>query len=143
MKLKYQGNVLNGSLKIHNRSDFLKDLECFNDKNIILTIEPKKKIRSIEQNAYYWGVVVPMIRQGLIDVGYKVSKEQTHDLLRAKFAIDELVNEDTGEIIKTIASTTNMTTTDFMKYIESIIQWAAEYLSIQIPEPNEQIKIEL
>ena len=143
MKIQYNGKVSANGLKIYNRGQFDKDILMFLDKEITLTIERKKKKRSIEQNSYYWGVVVPLVKEGLIDVGYRVGLEQSHNYLRDHFAKGELVNEKTGEILPIKLSTTDMTTTDFMGYIEQIQQWSAEYLNIQIPDPNEQLTIEL
>lgn len=143
MKIVYNGIVKESGVHIYNRKAFDKECEALMGKKIELTIRPKRKTRSIFQNSYYWGVVVPMVRQGLLDVGYKVGIEQTHDLLKAKFRQIEIVNESTGEIIKSIGSTTDMTTADFMDYLASIQQWAVEFLDIQIPDPNEQVKIEI
>jgi len=143
MKLSYNGKVSNTGLKIYNRGQFDSDINMFMDKEITLTIERKKKKRSIDQNSYYWGVVVKIVRDGLIDAGYRVGVEQTHELLKDKFADVELVNETTGEVIHTKQSTSVMTTTEFMGFIAAIQQWGAEYLNIQIPDPNEQLTIEI
>ena len=85
---------------------------------------------------------MPMVREGLIDVGYKISKEETHDFLKHKFLVKELVNEETGEILKSIGSTSDLTTSEFMDFIAEIQQWAAEFLGINIPDPGEAIEID-
>ena len=53
----------------------------------------------------------------------------------------ELVNEQTGEILQTIGSTAQMSTSEMMDYFAEITQWSVEFLNVQIPEPNEQMKI--
>ena len=143
MKLHYNGKSTANGLKIYNRANFDKDVLMFLDKEITITVERKKKKRSLSQNNYYFGVVVPLVRMGLVDIGYRAGLEQAHNYLRDNFAKGELVNENTGEILPIKLSTTEMTTTDFMGYIEQIQQWSAEYLNVQIPDPNEQIKLEL
>jgi len=143
MKLLYQGEVREDGLHIYHRKDFEKSILNFLGKKVNIIIEQKKKKRSIEQNAYYWGVVVPLVKLGLTDVGYKIDKEETHDFLKSQFLKKELINEKTGEILKTVGSTQNLSTSDFMDFIAEIQQWASEFLNVYIPDPNEQIKIEL
>jgi hypothetical protein len=36
-----------------------------------------------------------------------------------------------------------MTTSQMMDYFAEITQWAAEYLEVQVPQPNEQLTIEI
>lgn len=84
-----------------------------------------------------------MVREGLIDVGYKVSIAETHDFLKSKFLIKELVNEDSGEILQSVGSTSTLTTSQFMDLIAEIQQWGSEFLNIIIPDPGKQTEIEL
>lgn len=141
MKYKHRGQVENGKLKIFNKDYLLKDIKTLDGKRVVLTIERAKKTRSLSQNSYYWAVVVPMVREGLVDRGYRISLEAAHEYLKSEFLKVELVNEETGEILPSTGSTKEATTTDFMAYIEDIQRWAAEYLVIYIPSPNEQIEM--
>ncbi len=141
MKIKYNGKVTD-RLRIYNRAEFDKDILLFNGKEVTIIIEKKKRSRSLEQNSYYWGVVVPLVREGLLDVGYKVGVEETHELMKDKFALKEHVNENTGEVLESKQSTSTMTTMEFMGYISDIQQWGAEYLSINIPDPGQQVNFE-
>lgn len=143
MKLKYKGEVVNGKLELINRKMMIKDLAMyFNNQKISLTIEKWRKTRSQEQNRYYWGVMVEAVKLGLNDVGYKMTIEATHDLLKYKFLKKELVNEETGEILNTIGSTKGLSTIEFMEFIADVQRWAAEYLNINIPNPGEQGNLE-
>jgi hypothetical protein len=141
LKLVYTGRVTD-VIKIH-RSKEMKEmiLRNFAGMDIEISIEKKKKRRGLAQNNYYWCVIVPMVQSGLQDAGYKVSKESTHEFLKATFNKQELVNEQTGEILQTVGSTAQMTTVQMMEYFMEISQWAVEFLSINIPEPGEQIKL--
>jgi len=141
-KIVYFGEVRDNGVHIFNRKRFDAEIQVLNGKQVEITIRKKRRTRSLEQNAYYWGVVVPMIRKGLNDAGWKFGLEQSHELMKAKFLQIEIVNEDTGEIIKSIGTTTNISTSEMMDYIASVQQWAAEFLSITIPDPGEQLKIE-
>ena len=143
MKLIADIRIENGTLKFKQRSTVLSDIAQMRDGEYVMTIERKRRKRSLMQNAYYWGVVVPLVKEGLLDVGYRMTTEAVHEYLKGQFSITEIVNERTGEVLKSIGSTSEMTTSKMMDYFAEITQWAAEYLNVQIPQPNEQLKIEI
>ena len=143
MKIISECRIKSGRLEFKQRSTFLTDIAKLKDGEYILTVERKKKKRSLMQNGYYWGVVVPIVKQGLNDAGYRLTTEAVHEYLKSQFSIVEVVNERSGEILKSIGSTTEMSTSQMMEYFAKISQWAVEYLNTHIPEPNEQLKIEL
>lgn len=97
--------------------------------------------RSTLQNAYYWSGVIPLVKEGLKEIGYReiTTNDQTHDLMKFMFLKKQIVNELTGEVMKTIGSTTKLTTIEFNEYIDRIAQFAAEFLSVNIPPPSTQV----
>lgn len=111
-----------------------------NGKYLVEVSSAKK--RSNQQNRYYHGLVVPMVRQGLKGIGNDVTLEETHEFLKAEFNYSEIVNTSTGEIKNIPLSTTRLTTIGFMEFIEKVQRWAAEWLGINIPSPNEQLSID-
>ncbi|WGQ15613.1 hypothetical protein [Sphingobacterium faecium] len=146
MNLVYFGSVKDGALKIRNRNALALDLLSLEGKEIEIRIVKKKKTRSNNQNRYYWGVIIPIVKQGLIDAGYpreKISNsEVVHDILKNMFCEkEELINYDTGEILILSPSTTSNSTTQMMDYFEDIKRWCAENLGIYIPDPNEQTSL--
>lgn len=147
MKLQYKATAVNGTLKITNKQGLVKDLQSLEGTDLILTLEKQKKSRSNQQNRFMWGVIVPIIRQGLIEVGYpryEVTTEFVHDYLKENFCPKkEIINEDTGEIITAPPSTANLSTVEFMEYFEDIQRWSAEFLNVVIPDPNTQVDLEL
>lgn len=128
---------IDGTLRIIKKREFDLCIETAPKGRYFLTLEKIYRKRSLNQNAYYWAVVIPLVRDGLFDVGYKMSLEQTHEYLKREFLSTEIVNENTGEIKEITLSTAELKTIEFNEYFETIIQWAAEYLSIKIPYPNE------
>jgi hypothetical protein len=95
--------------------------------------------RSNPQNRYYWGLVIPLIQKGIEDLGTELTKEETHELLKARFNFSEIVNEETGECIQIPRSTTTLNKEQFGEYISKIQQFAAEFLNIEIPDPSTQM----
>jgi hypothetical protein len=141
MNFEIRTSVVNGRLK--RNSNLIADaLNFYEGKEIIIKIEKAKKKRSNPQNSYYWGVIIPIIQNCLKDSGNLLSNDNTHELLRLKFLkITILANEDTGEFIERIKSTTELTTSQFMDYIAEIQQFAAEYFGVTIPNPNDDLKL--
>lgn len=145
MKLKYTAKAESGALKIQNRKGLVDDLRQLEGKVLTLTIERKRNSRSNQQNRYYWGCVVPIVKEGLIDMGWERDKigssDQVHELLKHLFCKKiDLINEVTGEVIEMPPTTTELTTTGMMDYIEDIQRWATEFLGIHIPDPGQQVE---
>ncbi|WP_315823045.1 hypothetical protein [Paraflavitalea speifideaquila] len=128
-----------GKLTVHNRKRL--DQYCLDNKGkeIKVKFERKAKTRSLPQNNYYWGVVVVEVRLGLLNIGYDMTTEEVHEFLKGNFNKQQLVNSD-GVVMEFGGSTTEMTTVQMMEYVDKIAQWAAEYLSITIPLPDQELK---
>jgi hypothetical protein len=137
--MKYTGIVNEeGILKISNRKQFDADLKEFAGKYVFVEVTRKRSKRSDNQNRYYWSGVIPMVRLGLKDLGYKLSIEDTHLFLRNKFLLEEMVNGD-GELIGSrVKSTTELNKMQFGDYISEIQQFSTEYLGVIIPDPETQ-----
>lgn len=142
--LEYTGYVDEvGALHIRNRKVFNTQIARFTGKDVEITIARKRKLRSVPLNKYYWAVVVAMVRDRLEDLGHEITGELVHDYLKGRFNCKEFVNENTAEVLSLPQTTTQMTNTEFMVYMDKIKKWAAEALDIVIPEPNEQIRLKL
>ncbi len=123
-------------MKRERLDEYMRSLQSGRYK---VTIEKKDK-RSNQQNRYYFGQVVALVQKGIKDLGHDLTKEETHEFLKAKFNYKELVNEETGEVLSLPISTTRLNKTDFGEYISKIQQFAAEFLGIIIPDPNHQLE---
>jgi hypothetical protein len=126
---------------IQNRKA-LKDLFTVKDGKYLVERSDANK-RSNPQNRYYWGLVIPMIHNGIKEMGTELTFLETHEFLKARFNISDLVNEDTGETISLPLSTTRLNKSEFSDYVAKIQQFAAEFLNIIIPDPGQQMEIEL
>lgn len=124
--------------KISNPQEIRKLFSELQD-GIYLVRVATRKARSLDQNEYYWGVVCDMVRDALNDAGYREVKtpEDAHEIMKKLFLKTKKYNRKNGRTKETTGSTATLTTVEFNNYIDEIIQWAAEYLSIQIPLPNE------
>lgn len=142
MEVTTFGSVTGGALHLNSRSAFIKDLQCFNDMEVVVTVEKRKKKRSSPQNRYYHGCVIPSLRHAMEAKGCLIqSNEIVHLLCKFKFLKGEIVNTATGEVIPTIGSTTKLSTLDFENYLEQIRAYAASEYDCVIALPNEQTEI--
>ena len=140
MKIEIITSISNNLFK-RNRNLVLNAIKYFNDKDVIITFSKPKKSRSNNQNRYYWGVVLPLVQNGLLEAtGELRSIENIHyKILLPLFApLNEIVNKDTGESLNERLTSSEMTTTQFCEYIMEVQKWGAEFLGIDIPSPNEE-----
>jgi hypothetical protein len=143
MKVSITTSVVNGLFK-RNRNLILDAIKSFNNSEVVVTFEKPKKKRSNNQNQFYWGVCIPLIQSGLKDATgeFRTAENIHYKILLPLFApTNEIVNTETGECISEKLSSSEMTTTQFCEYILEIQKWATEFLSIDIPSPNENLEI--
>ena len=139
--ITYNGRVKDGKLHIIHRSNFDHDIELLEGKEVEITIQRKRKKRSLPQNSYYWGVIVKIIRNELYELGSIYTHKQVHGILKEMFLkVDEPIGDD-GLFISRVKSSKELSTSEFMDYTAQVIRWAAEFLNCVIPDPGQQIEI--
>lgn len=139
--MKYIAKVDNGKLKIVHRALFDNELQQFEGKDVIITIEKKKKYRSSPQNRYFHAIL-KIVRAGLRDAGFNEvqTDEDVKWILKGMFLKVKNVNSN-GEFIERIRHTSELSTSEFMEFIAEIQQWGAEFLNIIIPDPETQTEL--
>ena len=143
MKIEITTSIHNGLFK-RNRNTVLEAIKSFNGSDVVITIDKVKKKRSNNQNAFYWGVLIPLMQQGAKDTwGESWSVDKAHKHLSKLFVFHESVNIKTGLITKTPKSTTELTTTDWEVYVTEIRIYLLENFDIDAPEPNQEITLQL
>ena len=120
------GEVIDGKLVLRNESTFKEQLRTIKGR-VDVIVEKARSRRSLNQNAYYWGVVVKLVSDY---TGYE--PDEMHEVLKAQFNAGEF-----GEI-RYGKSTAKLSTLDFEAYMEQIRRWAAQTLGVVIPEPGQQ-----
>ena len=134
--------VLNGKL-VRNKGMIANAVKHFEGKNVEVIIKMKRKYRSSPQNAYYFGVIIPIAVNAIYNEWGEIwSKEKTHDFFKNRFLFDERVNEQTAEIIQTPKSTTDNSTIEQEQYHLKCVEFLKEWFNVEVPLPNENIKID-
>lgn len=128
--------------KIANRPIVATAFKSLSDGRYMVKITAYKS-RSLNQNAYYHGCMLPMVLDGLQDAGFNEVKDvaTVHELLKKMFLERKIVSEKTGDEISIPGSTAKLSTTEFNQFTDDVIQWAAEYLGITIPMPNHPLQM--
>lgn len=71
------------------------------------------------------------------------SKEETHEFLKHNCLFDEVVNEETGQILHKIKSTTENDTKQQEDFHEKVRQLAFDFFNTTIPLPNAESEMDL
>jgi hypothetical protein len=108
---------------------------------IKLTMKSARK-RSSPQNRYYWGVVMTLAKQGFRDIGYDEIRyeEQVHEIFKNLFLKRHFENHE-SLVMEYVASTADLSRQEFIDYLEAIIKFCAENLSVSIPPPGVQTEM--
>lgn len=146
-KITYITKIENGRMT-RNRSAIFKAIQIFEGKELEITLSRPKRKRSNSQNAYWWGVVIPIYQKIFNDAGHLCDNNGAHyllcDLIRENHPDTPLFNEvllgDT--YVKQTKGTSELTKSEFMEVIASAQQIASEWFGAYIPDPNEQLTIE-
>jgi hypothetical protein len=111
-------------------------------KLLSIEIKEHKNKRSLNQNAYYWGVVVPAVRDLFIGNGDMLDAEEVHDFLKRNVGkLTRVIRapDNTYQVIT--ASSAKITSAEFENYLEQCRAWAAGW-GVIIPLPNEGVLYE-
>lgn len=112
----WRGKVEKSRLVLDNRAGFHTLIQSLEGKRIEIVLRERTEGRSDVQNAYYHAVVVKMISDA---TGH--DPEETHEKLKAHLKV---------------STTTKMTTSEFAEYVDRCRQFAAEFLDMNIPDPD-------
>lgn len=95
----------------------------------------REQTRSLKQNAYIWSVCYPTIRRFFRDQQRRAYTDKAiHAALKELFLPHTVEQMPHGEV-KVYLSTTELTTTQFIAYVDCVHHWAAE-LGCVIPDPD-------
>ena len=98
----------------------------------IVRVDNKKSLRQLR---YFYGVVLPVIKQSLEDLqGESLTKEEVVMFLKDKFFFEEV---PTGEhFVKLPMLFSKAKKTEISKFIQDVIDFGRDILNVEIPEPT-------
>lgn len=98
-------------------------------------LKPRKRTRSLDQNAYYFAAVVTPFRDWLRE-NYgdsQISTDEAHEMLKVKIlGLTEKQIPGSDETFTVIPRSKTLTVEEFSEYIEKASSWLAEFCSIVV-----------
>lgn len=140
--IKLPVQILNG--KFASNLPMIKSIiEHYEGHTIDVIFKKRKNKRSNRQNKYYWAVIVPITQNCLKEEWGEIwSLAEVHEFLKANCNFEELVNEETGEVLRKTKSTTENDTKQQEDFHEKCRNLVSSFFNTEIPLPNEDIEIE-
>lgn len=120
----WNGKVENGKLVLANLKLFYEYIRSLNGE-VQVIIKQRRKLRSENQNAWYWACVV-----GIPAIHFGYTSQEMHEAFKYMF----LRYEEQGKPPR-IKSSANLTTSEFSEYCEQIRAWCSTE-NIIIPDPD-------
>jgi len=124
--MRFNAKITDRTLKFIN-PEYLKNFlrEMSEGQFLIIDIEKRKNIRSLSQNSLYWGYILPTIADY---TGY--TSEELHSVFKRQFLPRKYITlANKRKLVD--PTTTKLTTKDFTEYIEKIMVWSAQELSME------------
>jgi len=102
-------------------------------REVEITIKVQRERRSTKQNAWWWGIAVPLIAH---ELGYDKHEHDKLHYALVSLCFGTTVDSVTKQEIPNVRSS-HLTTVQFSELMEWVVRWAASEHGIVIPLPNE------
>lgn len=142
VKVETFGKIEAGKLSLHGRKRFEQEIAQCKDCEVTIIVK-KRGRRSNQQNRYLFGVVYANCRHAFLDLGYRMDVDQVHRFFKRMFLPERIVDKDGTIIGEWEGSTAELNKDEFSSYIENIRSFAAEHLSIDIPDADKSLSMNL
>jgi len=128
MKEIFFAKAKDGLIEFSNKNALFQFLVKLEGKSLWVEIQDAREKRSLDQNAWYWGVVLKTIAES---VGH--TENELHEIFKRMFLPPKTL-EYRGREIKIPGTTTELSKGDFSEYIEKV-RAEVSSLGIIIPDP--------
>lgn len=136
--IEFESPVERGHFSPLVRGQIVDVLRRMEGKRLKVKLSEVRRKCSTPQKRYYWGVIIPEVRQMFVDAGNIIDDEEVHDYLKEHVGkLTKAVIDPRGDSKKIVRSITDTETPEFSTYMEAIWAWAAQ-MGCQIPSPNER-----
>ena len=117
----------NGKLTDASRQIMANVISTFAGKWIKISVAERKEKRSLNQNDYYWGVIVPHVRKVRFESGDPLTAEQTHEDLLEQFAPGVSMKRLDGAVYSRPMRSKEMSVAEMATYITAITETMAAF----------------
>lgn len=137
--ITFSGIVTDGRLPRPTVEAMRRLLDGLSGKAVNITIGERTRKRSNAQNAYYYGVVIPLVRGLFSGGGELASPDYVHRYLKGEIGgMKRLVIRPDGIEDWEVDTSTKLSTTEWENWMDAIRAWAAGF-DLQIPLPGETV----
>lgn len=143
MSLRVHAHVREDKLEIIELDNFKKFLASKVGDLITLDLEKVYSHRTIQENKYFHGVVIPILADyWWYDIRIKEEMEAVKDILYAEHLTSKVrLSRDRRRKFTVTRRSSDLNTKEFEKFMQDIRDWAKLKFNVTIPEPNEQKQI--
>lgn len=129
------GCVQGGKLAADDPELLKKAFRCHEGKRVEFQVKRLRKVRTLNQNAYYWKVIVSFVADAMGEDDI----ETTHEVMKyeCNYEMRTIGKGSERREIRYPLSTADLDTTAFEAYCERCRKFASEFLDLYIPLPNE------
>jgi hypothetical protein len=128
-----------GLIPPHVRDRLTQAVSKMDGKRLILTLKEQKRRRSLNQNNYYFGVLVKRITVAFREAGNDMDEAEVHEYLKNEVGkLSRIAVLPDGEVVKIKGSTKRLTTMEFEVYVEKVRAWGAS-MGVALPLPHEEL----
>lgn len=137
--LTFHATVANGKIPDGIRILIAQAIAGLEGKRITISVAVAKKRRSLNQNAFYWGSVIPPVIELFAENGTDIDADQCHEYLKKNvMGVTEVIKAPDGCIHVVAGKSRALATVEWENNMEKIRAWAAQY-GKAIPFPNEHL----
>lgn len=137
--LRLPAKIIDGRLVFTNREWVKMQIATLANADVEVVIRKPFRPVSKKQRGYYFGCVLPLVLDGLIDMGYDEVDDinDAHEIIKELFFKKTIFNKKL-EQLEMVISITQANITEFEERMIKVRSWAQEYLGIIIPLPGTQ-----
>jgi hypothetical protein len=97
-------------------------------------IKPRKRSRSLDQNAYYWSAFIPpwLAWLRMQEGNPSITAEQAHIALKNQILGTQVITNSEGRTIEVPHTTHDMDTTEFSLYLDMAGKFLAEFAGLVV-----------
>jgi len=127
-----------------NKSELERLFDIFDGKHVHFEVTVHRNKKSVQQNKYYWGAIIPFVQKIFADAGENMRNVEVHYVLSAQFLPEKppVVNPLTGEVSTVRYRYSELTTKGFSAYFDAIGAFVLETTGLVLPAPEDLLQLD-
>ncbi len=123
-EFRMKARISDSKIVFQSESDAKNIISNFEGEDVLITLNKFRSKRSLAQNSYYWGVIIPTVQQYIFDnMGENYSKEDIHSFHLSRIAgVKVETKEFLGELIMSVDGkrTSDMDVEQFTEFVNKL-----------------------